>query len=133
MLDPFRPADGAARDPSGFSKPEIPTLAEAGVPGIDVTSWYGLLAPRATPQPVINAIFTVTGEILASQGVRQTLEAQGLSVRIEPPLVFADRIRRETTAWRDLIRRRSITANWLPSCADPLSRKFAWIAPLFHR
>jgi tripartite-type tricarboxylate transporter receptor subunit TctC len=33
--------------------PDIPTLAEAGVPGIDVTSWYGLLAPRATPKPVL--------------------------------------------------------------------------------
>lgn len=91
--------------------PDIPTLAEAGVPGIDVTSWYGLLAPRATPKPVIDAIFAVTSDILASREVQQKLEAQGLSVSIEPPEVFADRIRRETTTWRELIRQRNITAN----------------------
>ena len=91
--------------------PDIPTLAEAGVPGIDVTSWYGLLAPRATPKPVIDAIFAVTSDILASREVQQKLEAQGLSVSIEPPEVFADRIRRETATWRELIRQRNITAN----------------------
>ncbi len=91
--------------------PEIPTLAEAGVPGIDVTSWYGLLAPRATPGPVIEAIFAVTGEILASDDVQQKLQAQGLSIRIERPQLFAERIRRETAAWRELIRQRNITVN----------------------
>jgi tripartite-type tricarboxylate transporter receptor subunit TctC len=91
--------------------PQIPTLAEAGVPGIDVTSWYGLLAPRTTPKPVIDAIFTVTSDILASREVQEKLEPQGLSVSIEPPEVFADRIRRETATWRELIRQRNITAN----------------------
>jgi tripartite-type tricarboxylate transporter receptor subunit TctC len=86
-------------------------LAEAGVPGIDVTSWYGLLAPRATPKQVIDAIFAVTREILASPHVQQRLQAQGLIVSIEPPEVFAARIRRETAAWRELIRQRNITAN----------------------
>jgi tripartite-type tricarboxylate transporter receptor subunit TctC len=76
-----------------------------------VTSWYGLLAPRATPKLVIDAIFAVTSDILASREVQQKLEAQGLSVSIEPPEVFADRIRRETTTWRELIRQRNITAN----------------------
>ncbi len=91
--------------------PDVPTLAEAGVPGIDVTSWYGLLAPRATPQPVLDAIFTVTSDILKSQALQQKLEAQGLNVKIETPDVFAERIRRETAIWRDLIRQRNITAN----------------------
>lgn len=91
--------------------PDVPTLAEAGVAGIDVTSWYGLLAPRATPKPVLDAIFTLTRDILASPSVQQKLDAQGLSVKIETPDVFADRIRRETAMWRDLIRQRNISAN----------------------
>jgi tripartite-type tricarboxylate transporter receptor subunit TctC len=91
--------------------PEVPTLAEAGVPGIDVTSWYGLLAPRATPKPVLDAIFTLTSDILASPALREKLDAQGLAVKIEAPAVFADRIRRETAMWRDLIRQRNISAN----------------------
>jgi tripartite-type tricarboxylate transporter receptor subunit TctC len=63
------------------------------------------------PKPVIDAIFAVTSDILASREVQQKLEAQGLSVSIEPPEVFADRIRRETATWRELIRQRNITAN----------------------
>jgi tripartite-type tricarboxylate transporter receptor subunit TctC len=81
------------------------------VPGIDVTSWYGLLAPRATPKPVLDAIFALTRDILESREVREKLDAQGLAVKIETPDVFADRIRRETAVWRDLIRQRNITAN----------------------
>jgi tripartite-type tricarboxylate transporter receptor subunit TctC len=91
--------------------PEIPTLAEAGVPGIDVTSWYGLLAPKATPKPVLDAIFAVTSDILASSALQRKLEEQGLNVLIEPPDVFAQRIRNETVQWRELIRARNITAN----------------------
>jgi tripartite-type tricarboxylate transporter receptor subunit TctC len=91
--------------------PDVPTLAEEGVAGIDVTSWYGLLAPRATPRSVLDAIFTLTREILESPSVQQKLAAQGLSVKIEAPDVFADRIRRETATWRDLIRQRNISAN----------------------
>ena len=91
--------------------PDIPTLAETGVPGIDVTSWYGLLAPRATPKPILDAIFAVTSEILQSRDLQEKLAAQGLTVKIERPDIFADRIRSETAIWRDLIRQRNITAN----------------------
>jgi len=91
--------------------PNIPTLAEEGVPGIDVTSWYGLLAPKATPKPVIDAIFSVTTDILKSQELRDKLKAQGLTIMIESPDVFAQRIRSETAVWRDLIKARNITAN----------------------
>ena len=91
--------------------PQVPTLAEAGVAGIDVTSWYGLLAPRAIPRPVLDAIFSVTSDILKSATLQPRLEAQGLDVRIEAPDRFAERIRRETAIWRELIRQRNITAN----------------------
>jgi tripartite-type tricarboxylate transporter receptor subunit TctC len=98
----------AARNPL---TPDIPTLAEAGVPGIDVTSWYGLLAPRATPKLVLDAIYAVTADILRQPALQRRLEQQGLNVLIEAPDVFAARIRRETASWRDLIRQRNITAN----------------------
>jgi tripartite-type tricarboxylate transporter receptor subunit TctC len=91
--------------------PDVPTLAEAGVPDIDVTSWYGLLAPRATPQPVLDAIFTVTSEVLKSTALQEKLDAQGLAVKIETPDVFAARIRRETAIWADIIVKRNIQAN----------------------
>jgi len=91
--------------------PDVPTLAEAGVPDIDVTSWYGLLAPRATPKPVLDAIFAVTAEILNSAALKEKLDAQGLTVKIEFADVFGARIRRETAVWADIITKRNITAN----------------------
>jgi tripartite-type tricarboxylate transporter receptor subunit TctC len=91
--------------------PDVPTLAEAGVPDIDVTSWYGLLAPRATPQPVLDAIFAVTTEVLNSKALQEKLDAQGLTVKIEASDTFGARIRRETAIWADIIRTRNISAN----------------------
>jgi tripartite-type tricarboxylate transporter receptor subunit TctC len=91
--------------------PDVPTLEEAGVTGIDVTSWYGLLAPKATPKPVLDAIFAVTGDILKSSALQQKLSDQGLSIKLETPDVFGERIRRETAIWRELIKQRKITAN----------------------
>jgi tripartite-type tricarboxylate transporter receptor subunit TctC len=91
--------------------PDVPTLAEAGVPDIDVTSWYGLLAPRATPQPVLDAIFAMTTAVLNSTALQEKLDAQGLSVKIEAPDIFAARIRRETAIWADIITKRNISAN----------------------
>jgi tripartite-type tricarboxylate transporter receptor subunit TctC len=88
--------------------PDVPTLAEAGVEGIDVTSWYGLLAPHAIPNEVRDAIFSVTREILDTPALQEKLLAQGLSVLIEPPDQFAARIRRETALWADVIKSRHI-------------------------
>jgi tripartite-type tricarboxylate transporter receptor subunit TctC len=90
--------------------PEVPTLAEAGVPGIDVTSWYGLLAPKATPADVQDALFKVTREVLATPDLQEKLLAQGLNVMIEEPAVFAARIKRETALWAAVIKSQKITA-----------------------
>jgi tripartite-type tricarboxylate transporter receptor subunit TctC len=91
--------------------PGVPTLEESGVAGIDVTSWYGLLAPKATPKPVLEAIFAITVDILKSAALQQKLQDQGLSIKIETPEVFGKRIQHETAIWRELIQQRKITAN----------------------
>lgn len=90
--------------------PNVPTLAEAGFSGIDVASWYGLLAPRAIPDPVRDAIFAVTRDVLMSSAIRELLDAQGLTVSIEEPTAFAARIRRETALWADVMKKNNISA-----------------------
>ena len=90
--------------------PEVPTLAEAGVAGIDVTSWYGMLAPKAIPADVRDALFKVTSDILTTPALQDKLLAQGLNVTIEAPDVFAARIKRETALWAGVIKFRNITA-----------------------
>jgi len=89
--------------------PDIPTLAEAGVQGIDVTSWYGMLAPKAIPIAVRDALFVVTKDVLTTPALQEKLLAQGLTVMIETPDVFAARIKREKDLWAGVIESRHIT------------------------
>jgi tripartite-type tricarboxylate transporter receptor subunit TctC len=89
--------------------PDVPTLSEAGIGDFDITSWYGMLAPHAIPIAVRDAVFALTNEILATPGLRDKLSAQGLSVTIEPPDVFAARIKRETALWASVITAQHIT------------------------
>lgn len=89
--------------------PDVPTLAEAGVMGIDVTSWYGMLAPHGIPVPTRDAIFTVTRDILSTQAIKDKLLPQGLTVTVETPDQFAARIARETALWARVIKARNIS------------------------
>jgi len=98
----------AARTPA---LPDVPTLAESGFPGMDVTSWYGLLVPRATPAPVVQAIAELTETVLRAPETAPVLAAQGMDVVCEPPAVFAERLKRETAMWAQVIRERGITAD----------------------
>jgi tripartite-type tricarboxylate transporter receptor subunit TctC len=89
--------------------PEIATLAEQGIGGVVVTSWYGLLAPAGTPAPVAEQLARDAAEILAQSAVREQLRAQGLSEATQKPAEFAAHIQQETRTWARIIRARGIT------------------------
>lgn len=80
--------------------PEIPTLAELGVAGVVVTSWYGLLAPAGTPAVIVEQLARDAQEILAKPTVSEKLQAQGLQLTPMRPAEFAGHIRKETADWR---------------------------------
>ncbi|MBL8382272.1 MAG: tripartite tricarboxylate transporter substrate binding protein [Burkholderiales bacterium] len=84
--------------------PEVPSIAESGVPGIDITSWYAIMAPAKTPPEIVAAVAEEVRRILALPEVRQTLDAQGLTPVGMRPADFAAHIRRETAAWARVIR-----------------------------
>jgi tripartite-type tricarboxylate transporter receptor subunit TctC len=90
--------------------PDIPTLAEQGVSGVLVTSWYGLLAPAGTPVAVAEQLAKDAAEILAQPAVREQLRAQGLSDATQKPAEFAAHIRAETQTWARIIKARGIVA-----------------------
>ncbi|MBL0151731.1 MAG: tripartite tricarboxylate transporter substrate binding protein [Ideonella sp.] len=90
--------------------PEIPTLAEQGVVGVQVTSWYGLLAPAGTPTEVAEQLARVAAEALAQPAVRDQLKAQGLIDATQRPAEFAAHIRNETAVWAQVIKSRHIVA-----------------------
>jgi len=90
--------------------PEIPTLAEQGVKGVDVTSWYGLLAPAGTPAEVAVQLARDAAAILAEPEVKQRLTAQGMSQATMSPAAFDQAIRDETAVWAGVLKSRHIQA-----------------------
>lgn len=88
--------------------PEIPTLAEQGVAGVVVTSWYGLLAPAGTSSEVAGQLARDAAWILAQPAVREQLKAQALMDATQKPAEFAAHIRTETAIWTRIIKARNI-------------------------
>ncbi|RZL87476.1 MAG: tripartite tricarboxylate transporter substrate binding protein [Variovorax sp.] len=90
--------------------PEIPTLAEQGIQGVNVTSWYGLLAPAGTPPAIAEQLAKDAAEMLARPDVRERLQAQGMTEAVMKPAEFASAIRNETAVWARIIKARNIVA-----------------------
>ncbi|VTU25273.1 Bug family tripartite tricarboxylate transporter substrate binding protein [Variovorax sp. RA8] len=97
----------AKRSPAA---PEIPTLAEQGIQGVTVTSWYGLLAPAGTPPAVAEQLAQDAAQFLAQPEVRERLKAQGMTEATMKPGEFAVYMRDETAMWAGIIKARNIVA-----------------------
>lgn len=83
---------------------DIPTIAEQGFPGFEAMSWFGLVAPAATPGPVIARLNAAANAALADPAVRTTLTSAGVEPLGGTPEAFATYIRSEVTRWGELIR-----------------------------
>ena len=83
--------------------PEVPTVAETGVPGYDVSNSYGLLAPRGTPPAVVAAASAAVGRALAVPEVAAALARQGLEAQPSSPEQFAALLRAESARWRPIV------------------------------
>ncbi|HEX2828861.1 MAG TPA: tripartite tricarboxylate transporter substrate binding protein [Burkholderiales bacterium] len=90
--------------------PEVPTMAESGFPGFDVTSWYALLVPAGTPQAIVNRLRDETGRALQRPDVQQVMATQGLESETSTPQALAARIRDERRTWAEVIRAAGIRA-----------------------
>ena len=91
--------------------PDVPTLAEGGVKGIDVPSWYGVMLPAATPPTLVGRVQSAIAAVLAQPAVRDKLLAQGLVPVASKPDDFAAQIKRETAVWAVVIREGGIKAD----------------------
>src|SRR4051812_16518244 len=78
--------------------PGLPALAEA-MPGFEATIWYGLLAPAATPEPVVNKLYAESAKFLSLAATREKLASVGVIVSPMPPAEFAAFIRSEIVRW----------------------------------
>jgi tripartite-type tricarboxylate transporter receptor subunit TctC len=83
--------------------PEVPTVAESGVPGFDASSWFGLLAPAGTPPAVIKRIDDALLKAMATTDLKKKIEAQGGEPSAETPAQFAAFIQSETAKWAKVV------------------------------
>jgi len=91
----------AQRSPS---LPELPTLAEAGVPGFDVSSWYGIYAPAGLPQEMVAKLNAAFNEALRAPEIRERLTTQGWTVTGGTPEQFAAHTQAELERWARVVK-----------------------------
>ncbi len=91
--------------------PDVPTIAESGVPGYSATSWFGLLAPASTPAPVIAKLNASILKALTDPEVKKKLAEQGAEPHGEKPEQFAEFIRTETAKWGQTVKQSGATAD----------------------
>lgn len=90
--------------------PDLPTFAEAGLPGFDVHGFYGLLAPKGTPSAIISKLRDAIAEAVKDPNVQFQLgDPVGATTAASSPGEFAQRIRRESESWGEVIRVNKIT------------------------
>ncbi len=90
--------------------PEVPTIAESGLPGYEAVARYGIVAPAGTPRPIIDRLNKELRAALASDEVRKRLATDGAEPLPSTPEEYAAEIDREETMWSKLIKAAGIKA-----------------------
>jgi tripartite-type tricarboxylate transporter receptor subunit TctC len=85
--------------------PDLPTVAESGVPGYDLTPWYGLFAPSGTPRAIVTRLNRETDRILNAPDVRERFRLQGVDLVTCTPEEFAALIKKEIPKWREVVKK----------------------------
>jgi len=88
--------------------PEVPTIAESGFPGFEASVWYGLVAPAATPRPIVNLLHTEAQKALQTKEVRERMTAVGGEVIPGPIELLGSLIRSERQRYEKLVREANI-------------------------
>ena len=84
--------------------PDIPTVAESGVPGYEATQWYGILAPAATPRDIVTKLNAEMVKFLRQPDTRERLAADGTVPVGDTPEEFSAHIKREIARWAPVVK-----------------------------
>lgn len=90
--------------------PNVPTMVEAGLPGVVVTTWNGVLAPAGTPPEVVERLHKALAEAVAEPSLKETFAAVGAETELMTQQEFLDRIRVEFDRWSMVIKQAGISA-----------------------
>ena len=91
--------------------PELPTIAEAGVPGFETSTWHGVLVPAGTPAPVVEKLNAEFNRALRLPDVRERLTALGAEILGGTPKELADHIQREILKWGKIVKSLGVRAD----------------------
>ncbi len=91
--------------------PDVPTIAEAGVPGYEATLWLGLLAPAGTPPEIVQRIYAETAKALQDPELQPQFRVAGVEAAVIPPKEFGDFLRAEYEKWGKVVRDTGATVN----------------------
>ena len=90
--------------------PDVPTVAESGIPGFESTGWFGLVAPANTPKVITDKIYDATVKAVKSDAMQKSLELNGLSPVVNSQKDFDAQIKAESANWEKVIKGRNISA-----------------------
>lgn len=93
------------------SLPDVPTLKEAGVEGVDVTQWYGLFAPAKTPKAVIDKLNSALNQVLSDKDIVRRIEESGADVQTSTPDEFGKLVKDELAKWKRVVQQARLTAD----------------------
>lgn len=87
-----------------ISAPELPTVAESGLPGYEAMPWLGIVAPANTPQPVVDRLYKAVGEVLKQKEVKDRFKSLGLDIIGNTPAEFVKFIEKDQKKWTQVIK-----------------------------
>jgi tripartite-type tricarboxylate transporter receptor subunit TctC len=93
-----------------FSVPDMPTLAESGVPGFDVSSWFAFFVPARTPRAIVDKLQADTAAVLAEPMIKDRIQNLGIKVESSTPEQLAAHLKSEMDKWGPVIKAAGITA-----------------------
>ena len=91
--------------------PDVPTLKEAGVEGVEVQQWYGFFAPAKTPKPIIDQLNKALNQVLADKEIAKRIEDHGADVETSTPEQFGALVKSELAKWKAVVQRAKLTAD----------------------
>jgi tripartite-type tricarboxylate transporter receptor subunit TctC len=91
--------------------PDLPTVAESGVPGFDVWSWFAFFAPARTPRAIIDKVNADTAAVLAEPAIKQRMETLGVAPASSRPEQLAAHLKSEMDKWGPVIKAAGISVS----------------------
>lgn len=91
--------------------PDVPTLKEAGIDGVEVQQWYGFFAPANTPNAVIDQLNKALNQVLADKEVDKRIQEHGAQVEMSTPAEFGSLVKNELGRWKSVVARAKLSAD----------------------